>query len=128
MELNVLFDGTCPFCTASAKRIKQLDWLGRISIQDFHHAGILDHYGIPYEIANRRIQVIDASGKVSEGIDAILEISKRIPLLWILLPFVWISIQLKLGQKVYDWIAKNRFLFPVPGVCKWDPENPGKNC
>jgi predicted DCC family thiol-disulfide oxidoreductase YuxK len=37
--------------------------------------------------------------------------------LWIFIPLFWLIIQIGLGERIYDWIAKNRFLFPVPGYC-----------
>jgi len=64
-----------------------------------------------------RIQVIKNGTIQKEGMDALLLISFDLPLLWIFIPFFWLSIKLGLGSMIYDWIARNRLLFPVPGYC-----------
>ena len=117
MEVIVFYDGSCPFCVASARNLKKLDWLNKLKIIDLFTPGILEKYHIPLEEAVRRIQVLKNHEIRKEGMEALLLISYYLPLLWILTPFFWMSIKLGLGSKIYDWIAKNRFLFPVPGYC-----------
>ncbi len=118
----VFYDGTCPFCTFSATRLRKLDWFHQLEIIDMYSQGVLKEYQIPLEDATRRIQVINLKGKRKEGMDGLLAISLRLPALWLLVPFFRILILIGLGDRIYDWIAKNRFLFPVPGYCPL-PEN-----
>lgn len=117
MNTIVFYDGTCPFCVYSATKLKKLDWMNKLTILDLFTPGLLGKYHIPLEKAMKRIQVVKNGTVRKEGMEALLLISSRLPLLWIFIPFFWLSIKLGLGTKIYDWIARNRFLFPVPGYC-----------
>jgi len=124
-KLVVFYDGSCPFCTFSATRLKKLDWMNNLQIYDLYTPEVLQKYHIPYEEAILRIQVINKKQERKEGLEALLEISKFIPSLCFFLPIFWLTIKLGLGTKIYDWIARNRFLFPVPGYCPI-PDDKGK--
>jgi predicted DCC family thiol-disulfide oxidoreductase YuxK len=117
MNTIVFYDGTCPFCVYSARKLKKLDWMNKLKILDLFTPGLLEKHNIPLEKAMKRIQVITTENVCKEGMEALLFISGRLPLLWIFIPFFWLSIKLGLGSRIYDWIARNRFLFPVPGYC-----------
>ncbi len=126
-EVIVFYDGTCPFCVASASNLKKLDWFKKLKIINLFTPGILEKYNIPLEKAMNRIQVVKNHTIFREGMEALLLISTYLPVLWLFIPFFWLSIKLGLGSKIYDWIARNRFLFPVPGYCPIpDPENEDK--
>ena len=126
MEVIVFYDGTCPFCVVSARNLKKLDWFNRLIIIDLFTPGILEKYQIPLEEAVRRIQVVKNLEDRREGMEALLLISVYLPLLWLVIPIFWLSIKLGLGSKIYDWIARNRFLFPVPGYCPIPDSKKGK--
>lgn len=127
MDTIVFYDGTCPFCVSSARNLKKLDWMNKLTILDLFSPGLLEKYNIPLEKAINRIQVVKNGNIRKEGLDAVLLISFDLPLLWIFIPIFWLSIKLGLGSKIYDWIARNRFLFPVPGYCPIpDPKNDKK--
>ncbi|PKO05938.1 MAG: hypothetical protein CVU41_09105 [Chloroflexi bacterium HGW-Chloroflexi-3] len=117
MDTIVFYDGTCPFCVFSARNLKKLDWMNQLRILDLFTPRLLEKYNIPLEKAMNRIQVVKNGNVRKEGMEALLLISGHLPLLWIFIPFFWLSIKLGLGSKIYDWIARNRFLFPVPGYC-----------
>jgi len=128
MVLKVLYDGTCPFCVYSARNLKKIDWFHNLSLVNLYTPGILENYDISLESATNRIQVIRNEKEHKEGMEAILLISRSLPLLWLFIPFFWISIKLGFGVGLYDWIAKNRFLFPIPGYCPFpEPEDILKN-
>lgn len=124
MDTIVFYDGTCPFCVFSARKLKKLDWMNKLRILDLYTPGLLDQYNVPIEKATNRIQVVKNGNIRKEGMDALLLISFDLPLLWIFIPFFWLSIKLGFGSIIYDWIARNRFLFPLPGYCPIpDPKN-----
>lgn len=125
-EVIIFYDGTCPFCVISARNLKKLDWLNKLIIIDLFTPGILEKYHIPLEEALNRIQVVRNHKVRREGMEALLLISGYLPLLWLLVPFFWLLIKLGLGLKIYDWIARNRFLFPVPGYFPIPDSKKGK--
>ncbi|MAT42588.1 MAG: hypothetical protein CL609_09620 [Anaerolineaceae bacterium] len=117
MKILVFYDGTCPFCVNSARVLKRLDWFNQLDVINMYTPGILERYAIDPQKALQRIQVRTKFGTIREGLAGITYISLFLPLLWILVPFMAFSQWIGLGQKLYDWIAKNRLLFPVPGYC-----------
>lgn len=128
MSILVFYDGTCPFCVYSARKLKKLDWFDKLSLINLHSPGELEKFKIPYDEAMNRIQVVRGEDNRKEGMEAIMVISFYLPLLWVFIPLFWIAIKLGLGSMIYDWIAKNRFLFPVPGYCPLpDADQKNKN-
>ena len=127
MKLIVLYDGTCPFCTYSAQKLIKFDWLNKLEVVDLNSSDLLAQYKIPLEQALTRIQVVKDTKIRREGMEGILLISFYVPLLWIFIPVFWLSIRLGFGSRIYDWIAKNRLLFPVPGYCEIPEEKKTPN-
>lgn len=120
MEIQVYFDGSCPMCSTSSRLIHQLDWLNKVELIDLHQPGELEKAGISYKKAMSRIQVRTDNSKVYEGIDGLVRISMVIPALYLFTPILWASGKIGIGNKLYDWIAKHRLIFPIPGYCKVD--------
>jgi len=81
----------------------------------FREPGVVQFWRLDVESAARRIQSIDASGRRAEGMDAMICIVARIPLLWPVLP-VFALCRLAAGQRAYDALAARRLIL-VPGHC-----------
>ena len=108
---TVLFDGACVFCTTVVRALRALDWLGRLDFADANDPAMLAACSIPRERALARMHLVtrkDATPK--EGFHAFRWIAGRTPLLWISWPLLWLPGMGKLGQRVYDAIARSRFL------------------
>ncbi len=117
MKILVFYDDTCPFCTRSARMIKQFDWFNQLEVINMYTPGIMESYAIDPQKAMQRIQVRTKAGAIQEGMAGITYISRFLPLLWMFVPFMALSLWIGLGEKLYDWIAKHRLLFPIPGYC-----------
>src|SRR5262245_29767977 len=123
----VLYDGLCPLCTRTVSILKRFDWLGRL-----HFHNCRDTAAIPVNSAHlepaRMIQemhvLMPDRTKAYSGFRAARWIAGRIPLLWPVYPLLFIPGMPRLGQRLYLWIAKNRFrLLPCrDGVCTIPPE------
>ncbi|BAK18147.1 uncharacterized protein SSIL_3724 [Solibacillus silvestris StLB046] len=109
----VLYDGWCPFCIKSINRFKQLDWFKRIEFKSFREESIVNKYHIEIDKLEKRIHSITKNNYIEDGIHAINRICKNIPALWFLILFINFSILFGFGQKLYDWIADRRLLFPT---------------
>lgn len=118
MKLQVYYDGSCPICNTSAGFIDRLDWFNKVELVDLYEPGALEKAGISYKRAIYRIQVKTGECTIYEGIDALTLISVVIPSLWLIAPVLWLAGKIGIGNKVYDWIAKHRLIFPIPGYCK----------
>lgn len=112
LRIQVLYDGWCPFCQKSIARLQRLDTLQTLDLISFREPGVLSQFGIASERAEARMQVC-TNDKTLEGIDAVTCIAARLPLLWPVLPLLWIPQQLGLGQRVYDWFASRRTIIPT---------------
>lgn len=112
----VLYDGWCPFCTKSIKKFQQLDWFNRLEFLSFRDEKVVGFYALDREAVEQRIHSYQRStGKMEDGIYSINRMCKNIPLLWVSVPFLSLSSRVGLGQKVYDWIASRRTIFPTGG-------------
>ena len=121
----VFYDGDCRFCVASVDRIRALDWRRRLSYANARDPELLALYPqVDREKALARLQLVPAGGSpVHEGFYAFRWLAGRLPLLWILWPFLWLPGAAFLGTRLYDLVARNRFAFGTceTGACEIEP-------
>jgi predicted DCC family thiol-disulfide oxidoreductase YuxK len=128
-KAQVLYDGQCPFCRRSVALLKRLDWLGRLSYSDARDRAHLPA-GPPSLDPNRLLQemhvVTPDHRHVYHGFAALRWLAWRLPLLWPVAPLLYLPGVPALGQRLYLWVARNRFrLVPCHGgVCAVPPKNP----
>jgi predicted DCC family thiol-disulfide oxidoreductase YuxK len=128
-KAQVLYDGQCPFCRRSVELLKRLDWLGRLSYVDARDGAQLPA-GPPSLDSNRLLQemhvVTPDHGHVHHGFAALRWLAWHLPLLWPVAPLLYLPGVPALGQRLYLWVARNRFrLVPCHGgVCAGPPKNP----
>jgi predicted DCC family thiol-disulfide oxidoreductase YuxK len=125
-KATVLYDGACPFCTMGIGIVKKLDWLGKLHYQNCRDTKSLPESDTPL-VPKRLIEemhLVTPGGKqVHAGFKAFRWMSWRMPATWLIAPFLYLPGIPWLGQKIYLWIAKNRFkLVPCKdGVCSIPP-------
>jgi len=109
MQLVVLFDGGCPMCRRTVRRIRALDWRHRLRFVDATDAAARERIapGLTEAAVLIQMYVVDQHARYA-GFEAALQISRVVPLLW---P-VWLVGRLpgirSLGHFVYRTIASNR--------------------
>jgi predicted DCC family thiol-disulfide oxidoreductase YuxK len=119
----VLFDGSCAFCQLSVKTLKRLDWLRRLRFQDAHDVDQWPPCAEPLDM-NRLLEemhVVPPSRQRSHaGFRAFRWIAGRLPLLWPVVPFLYLPGAAWIGHRAYLWVARNRYsLVPCKdGVCQ----------
>lgn len=118
----VLFDGFCPFCRLSMNSIRRLDWLGTLAWRSFRHPENVPDRNPPLDPIRleEEMHLISPNGDlVLHGFAAFRYMAWRIPLLLPIAPFLHIPGIPWMGQKIYMYIARNRFgLVPCKdGVC-----------
>jgi predicted DCC family thiol-disulfide oxidoreductase YuxK len=118
----VLYDGACPLCQRSVRILKKLDWLKKLHFQDARDTRHLPPSEVPL-VPKRLLEemhVVTPDRKhVYFGYQAFRWMAWRMPLTLPLAPFLYLPGVPWLGNKVYLWVAKNRFkLAPCKdGVC-----------
>ena len=118
----VLFDGACPLCRRSVSILKKLDWLAALHYQDARDLKNLPAAEVELNAKKmlEEMHLLTPDRKhAPAGFKAFRWIAWRLPLLMPLAPFLYIPGVPWLGNRVYLWIAKNRFrLVPCKdGVC-----------
>jgi len=108
----LLYDGDCAMCRASVRLLQRLDWLGVLSYQSIRDSTPLPETAVPL-IKERLLEEMhlvtpDRTG-VFHGFRAFRWIAWRIPLFVAIAPLLYIPGVPAIGQRLYLWIAKNRF-------------------
>lgn len=119
----VLYDGACPLCQKSIRILRAIDWFKRITFHDARDVANLPKADVPL-VPKRLIEemhVLTPDRKHAlAGFKAFRWMAWRLPLTAPLAPFLYIPGVPWVGNKVYLWVAKNRFkLVPCKdGVCQ----------
>lgn len=117
-RLEVYYDGWCPLCTSTKERLERLDWRRAVTFRSLREPGVEGRTGIPVDRLAHRMHALDRqTGRVSEGIYAVADLARHLPLLMPLWPLIRLSAALGLGQPLYDYIASRRAILPV-GHCE----------
>ena len=109
---RLLHDGLCPFCLKSVAILKHLDWLGRLCCLDVRDSAVLTAINVPLDpdLLLKEMHLVTPDAKhVYHGFGAFRWLAWRLPLLWPIAPFLYVHGVPNLGQKVYLWIARNRY-------------------
>ncbi len=118
----VLYDGQCPLCQRSIRLLKPLDWLGRVHFQDARDVGHLppcDEPLVPKRLLEEMHLVTPDRRQAFAGFRAFRWLAWRLPVLFPVAPLLHLPGVLWAGNRVYLWVAKNRFnlVACADGVC-----------
>jgi predicted DCC family thiol-disulfide oxidoreductase YuxK len=108
----VLYDGQCLFCQRSVAILKRLDWLGRLGYLDAREPATLARVELPLNRDRllEEMHLVTPDGRhVYPGFAAFRWMAWRLPLLWPIAPLLYLPGVARTGQRLYRWIARNRF-------------------
>ena len=116
----LLYDGRCGFCLSSIKRLRVLDVFGWIDPLDFHLQPDLTALspGLTPERCRSEMVLVEPNGRLSGGFQAFQRMTRRLPLLMGLAPFVHLPGASWIGTRMYRWIATHRFLLHHSPLCE----------
>lgn len=116
----MLYDGRCGFCRTSVRRLQALDLFDALELVDMHSVADLAamHPQLTPKRCRSRMQLIEPSGRLSEGFLAFRRLSVRLPLLWLSAPLWYLPGMRWVGSRAYDWVAARRFLFHAGRQCQ----------
>ena len=133
--LTVLYDRDCTLCTWTAAQIRRLDGRGRVTLVPLQEAG---RRPARPEVAtaaathdlHRAVHVIDASGTVSAGGAAMLQIARVLPGGTVVSAWSRIPGARLVAEAFYSLVARNRgaigrLAVPGGGTCPAPAEEPG---
>lgn len=119
----VLYDGDCAFCRRSVRILQSLDWLGQLAFQSARNTDTLPQTSPPLDPQKliEEMHVVPAGRDRSlAGFSAFRWIAWRLPITAWFAPLLYIPGVLWIGNRVYRWVARNRFdLIPChDGACQ----------
>lgn len=123
VRARVLYDGQCALCRKSVSLLRRLDWIKRLDFADAREPENLPPGTDPSRfLAEMHLQPA-GSMELYHGFAAFRWMAWRLPLLWPVAPFLYLPGVPWLGQRLYLWVARNRFrLVPCHGgVCTLNP-------
>ena len=105
----VLFDGGCPMCRRTVRRLHRLDWLHRLTFADATDPERRERLAPGLTEAEvMREMWVGEPGRRRGGFDAMLRISGAVPVLWPFFVVASLPGFRQLGAAVYRRIAANR--------------------
>ena len=108
----VLYDGMCPLCQRGVRVLKRLDWLGKLHFQDCRDTDHWPPSAVPLSLKDLLTEmrlVTPDRQRAPAGYRAFRWMAWRIPLLMPLAPLMYFPGVPWVGNKVYLWVAKNRY-------------------
>jgi hypothetical protein len=111
--------------------LRRLDWLSALGYVDVRDPmqTLLLHVPVPPERLIEEMHLLTPDGgEVLHGFRAFRWMAWRLPLLWFLVPFLYLPGMATVGQRAYLWVARHRFrLVPCHGgVCTLAAHRPDR--
>jgi predicted DCC family thiol-disulfide oxidoreductase YuxK len=108
---TLVYDGYCPLCIRTMTQLDELDGARRLRYVDLERESARARAllpGVSIEDMREEMAVVTPSGEGLRGFFAFREISRRLPVLWPLVPAMFAPGSAWLGTRVYAWVAANR--------------------
>ncbi len=117
----VLYDGRCRLCTAGAERIRYLDKGARLEVVSLHEPQVHARFPeIRLEDVLAEMHFVRPDGSMAKGHAAVREILRALPR-WHALAVFWDLPGFSfLADRVYKWVAANRYRFNREVACADD--------
>lgn len=126
----VIYDGNCPLCIRTVAVLRQLDVLGLLSYQNAREEFILPPTKPPVDrerLLEQMYVLAPGTGRrrAYGGFYAFRWLAWRLPVCWPIVPLLYLPGAAGVGERVYAWIARNRFrLIPCHGgICTIKPNS-----
>lgn len=106
----VIFDGNCKFCIQQVSRLKAFDGKNRLAFVSLHDPEVARRYpDLTHEMLMDQMYVVDPKGNRYGGAQALRYLSRRLPRLWWVAPFLHVPFTLPLLQWGYKKVAERRY-------------------
>lgn len=106
----VIYDGQCNFCRGQVQRLARLDLAGRLGFLSLHDSRAAERYpDLSHEDLMQQMYVVSPDGRRRGGSDAIRYLSRKLPLLWPVMPLLHLPGTAPLWRWMYQQVAKRRY-------------------
>jgi predicted DCC family thiol-disulfide oxidoreductase YuxK len=106
----VVWDGHCVFCRKQVTRLRELDWQNRLSFLSLHDPRVAVRYPqLSYDQLMAEMWVMARSGEQFGGADSLRYLSRVMPTLWPIAPFLHLPFCMPIWRSLYQWVARRRY-------------------
>lgn len=115
IQLPVFYDGKCSFCTRSVEILSRLDNLRHVHWIDMHSREAKAEYpDLDLDRGANEMLLRLPNGQWLGGFDAFRILARHFPLLWPILPILYIPPVPQIGRALYKRIAARRYCILPP--------------
>jgi len=115
----VLYDDQCPMCTFQMRVLTWLDWFNVTTLLPMSDPRVAEAApGLTREDLSAAIHCLAKDGKRYRGARCVRYVGMRMPLLVPLALFLWIPGVIWIAEKIYAWVARNRYILSRVFGCK----------
>jgi len=115
----VLYDDQCPMCTFQMRVLTWLDWFNVTTLLPMSDPRVAEAApGLTREDLSAAIHCLAKDGKRYRGAHCVRYVGMRMPLLVPLALFLWIPGVIWIAEKIYAWVARNRYILSRVFGCK----------
>ncbi|MEW4456304.1 DUF393 domain-containing protein [Bremerella sp. JC817] len=108
----VIYDGHCRICTGGVKILYRLDVQKRLSFLSLHDARVADVApNLTFDQMMEEMWVADIRGRQHSGAEAFRYLTRRLVLLWPVMPLMHIPGSLPVWKWMYRKVAAARYRF-----------------
>lgn len=107
----VIYDGDCRFCQGQVRNLRRFDFGGkRLSYLSLHDRRVRERYpDLSHADLMAQMYVVDQQGRRHGGSEAVRYLSRRLPLLWPVMPILHLPGTAGLWRWGYNQIARRRY-------------------
>jgi predicted DCC family thiol-disulfide oxidoreductase YuxK len=106
----VLYDGHCRFCVRQIANLRRFDGGGRLRFVSLHDPRVaIDYPDLTMEQLMEEMWIVTRDGERLGGAYAIRYLTKRLPLLWPVYPWMRIPFSMPIWCWLYRQVAKRRY-------------------
>jgi predicted DCC family thiol-disulfide oxidoreductase YuxK len=106
----VIFDGHCKFCQAQVARLARWDSRGVLAFLSLHDPVVAQRYpDLSHEQLMEQMYVVDSDGGRHAGAETIRFLSRKLPRLWPLAPWLHVPLSLPFWRWAYRQVANRRY-------------------
>lgn len=118
----VIYDGDCNFCLAQVRNLRRLDFGGKqLSFLSLHDDRVAQRCPeLSHDDLMSQMYVIDDSGTAHGGSEAVKYLSRRLPVLWPVMPILHLPGTAGLWRWLYSQVAKRRYKLAGKKSCSND--------
>jgi predicted DCC family thiol-disulfide oxidoreductase YuxK len=112
MQYTLLYDGNCRMCTGQAQMVARYDDDQRLELLDINSDTARQRFPqISPRAARAALHLAAPDGSLYRGPEAVRQTLMLLPMLSPLGALLYLPGMMVLAHPVYNWVARNRYLF-----------------